>query len=67
MLHNAAVQNTPRHAWDGTAATIVNISNHTNFCFVFEMVAALAADATFRFVAYNADAALLPPRLSGRP
>lgn len=47
MLFNTASQNAGYPAWDGLAATPIDIRHHVHFSFTFHVTAAIAADAVF--------------------
>lgn len=53
MKSNPAVSNTALTAFDGAVATPRDVSGHTQWAFVFEVKATLAADAIFEVVEYD--------------
>lgn len=57
MKTNPGVTNSALLAWDGTAATPRDVSNYTQWAFVLEVTATLAADAIFEIAEYDAQAA----------
>lgn len=57
MNHNVGRQHPGVIAWDGTAGTPRDIRKFNYFGFVFEVTAAIAADAVFNIVYHNADPA----------
>lgn len=49
MLGNPAIQNRVARAWDGAASYSKDITDFVSFGFSFEVIAAIAADAHFKF------------------
>lgn len=57
MNLNYATQHQGRVAWDGTAATPIDIRRHVGYSFTFEATANVVADAVFNVEAAPADVA----------
>jgi hypothetical protein len=49
MNFNVASQNQGLVAWDGAAATPIDLRHHVNFAFTFSTVAPIGADTVFEF------------------
>lgn len=63
MLHNPAVQNHAKLAWDGATALPIDLSTHINFGFQIETTGLIAVAAVFKVQA--APASLADPCLPG--